>query len=68
MRTHEVARQAMTKPIFTFPNFVNKHKTVHTSFTRTMTMSQLFPPSTLQRSNYYSSTLTLGDMTPFTTA
>lgn len=53
----------MTNPMITFHNFVNKPKIAHKSFTFTMAMSQLFPPSTLKRSNNYSGTLTLGDMT-----
>jgi len=57
-------RQDMTKPMITFHNFVNKPKIAHKLFTFTMAMSQLFPPSTLKRSNYYFGTLTLGDMMP----
>ena len=55
--------QDMTKPMITFYNFVNKPKIAHKSFTFTMVMSQMFPPSTLKRSNNYSGTLPLGDMT-----
>jgi hypothetical protein len=47
----------------TFHNFVNV-PTIARSFPCTMTLSQLFPPSTLKRSNY-SGTLTHGDVTPY---